>query len=312
MFDPERRLLQLAATQGAHLSRAQAHGLGVDDDGIKWRLRTGDLRSSLPGVYRFAALPPMPDEALWIAYLAVGDEAVVSHECAAARRGFRSVPQGLLVLTAGRGTHHRIPGATVHQLLDVLPHHVEVLDGFRITTVPRTIVDCAAVVSQVRLDRLVEQAITEKRCTTNEIGGVVREIARRGKPGMAKTGRALAKFGPGKAVGDSELERLLLRALLDRGNPMPTPQFAHPGRHPGKGRVDFAYPEAKLILEADGRTWHQRIADLVRDRQRDNEAARAGWLTMRFMWEELTNDPDDVAAAVRETLAHRLAMFSRQ
>lgn len=100
---------------------------------------------------------------------------------------------------------------------------------------------------------------------------------------------------------------MLLAAVLGAGNPKPVPQFTHPGRNPARGCVDFAYPDAKLIVEADGRRWHQRIADLKRDRARDTEAARAGWLTMRFMWEELKGDPDDVGAAVAETRAHRIA-----
>lgn len=100
---------------------------------------------------------------------------------------------------------------------------------------------------------------------------------------------------------------MLLAAVLGAGNPKPVPQFTHPGRNPARGCVDFAYPDAKLIVEAAGRRWHQRIADLKRDRARDTEAARAGWLTMRFMWEELKGDPDDVGAAVAETRAHRIA-----
>ena len=40
---------------------------------------------------------------------------------------------------------------------------------------------------------------------------------------------------------------------------------------------------------------------------RDIEAARAGWLTMRFMHEELRSDPADVGLAVIETLSHRVA-----
>jgi hypothetical protein len=292
-------------------SRMQALEHGFDDDAIGRRLRSGEWVREAPGVYRVRWFPDMADHRLWVAYLAVGPSAVVSHECAAARRGFTSVPQDLLVLTSGRSSHHRIPGATVHQLLDVLPHHIELVEGFRITTAARTVVDCAATVSQLRLDRMVEDGLRKKLTTPKEIRDVLGEIARRGKPGMRKLGTSLTKFGPGTVIGDTVLEKLLLVAVLGGGSPMPVPQFPHPGRHPGAGRVDFAYPDVKVILEADGRPWHQRIADVHRDRQRDNEAARAGWVTLRFMYEELDGDPDDVGRAVAETLAERRALFSR-
>ena len=57
------------------------------------------------------------------------------------------------------------------------------------------------------------------------------------------------------------------------------------------GCVDFGWPEARLIVEADGRRWHTRIADLRRDRERDNQAARAGWQTLRFLHESIDGRP---------------------
>jgi very-short-patch-repair endonuclease len=73
------------------------------------------------------------------------------------------------------------------------------------------------------------------------------------------------------------------------------------------GIVDGAYLDAKIILEADGRTWHARQQAFRRDRQRDNEAARVGWQTLRFPWEEVVHDPEDTAATVRDVRAQRLS-----
>jgi very-short-patch-repair endonuclease len=70
--------------------------------------------------------------------------------------------------------------------------------------------------------------------------------------------------------------------------------------------VDRAYPEAKLILEADGRRWHARAKAISNDHQRDFEAARAGWLMIRLLHEDLSSDPDDVALGLVETYRGRL------
>jgi len=45
--------------------------------------------------------------------------------------------------------------------------------------------------------------------------------------------------------------------------------------------------------------------------RRDNEAARVGWQTLRFPWEEVVHDPDDVAATVRDVRAQRLSSVQR-
>ena len=104
----------------------------------------------------------------------------------------------------------------------------------------------------------------------------------------------------------SELERRLFdvprgrRPTRTRCGSIPLP-----GRGAITGIVDAAYLDEKLILEADGRTWHNRQQAFRKDRLRDNEAARAGWQTLRFPWEEVVGDPEDVAATVADVLAHR-------
>lgn len=298
-------MFELAARQHGAFSRRQVLAVGGSDDLIHRRCRSGWWQRCGPGVFMLAGLPPDPERRLWIAWLEVGRDAVVSFECAAERHGLGPVLAGRLVFTSAHGDHHRIAGVVVHQLRDVLPHHVMELGGLPTTTIPRTIVDLAAVCSSARLGRVIEGAVNSGLTTDAAVGLVLGDVMRKGKWGGRKLARVLGDRSPREPVPDSKLELLLLTALRSAGLPDPFPQFPHPGRAPGKGRVDFAYTEEKVILEADGRSWHQRIADLKRDRARDNEAARAGWLTMRFMWEELDADPTDVGQAVRETLNHR-------
>jgi hypothetical protein len=298
---------ELATRQAGAFARWQLEGLGADDAIIRRRRRARRwLDAGQAGVYLLAGAPPSADQALWIAWLAAGPDCVVGFETAAERHGLSPIPVGRLTLIDRHGRHHRLTGVVVHQLDDVLDHHIEVLAGLPTTTVDRTIVDLAAVCSAARLERILEGAVNGGRTTEARVASTLGEIARRGKPGIGKLGRALDDRSPGEPIGESELERMLLRAVFRAGNPPPVPQFPHPGRHPGRGRVDFAYPEAKVILEADGRRWHQRIADLRRDRARDNEAARAGWVTLRFMHEELRSDPEDVGQAVLDVLARRM------
>ena len=304
--DVDEAVLAWAAKQRGAFARWQVVACGGDDDLIRRRLRSGRWRRVAGGVYELAGLPPDPERGIWVAWLAVGPVSVASHEAAAERHGLEPVLRGRLVFTSTHGDHRRLPGITVHQLRDVLASHITRVDGLPpVTTVPRTIVDLAAVSSTPRFERIVENAINGRRTTELEIARVVGDVARPGKWGMRRVAHVLGNRAPGEPVGDSILEELLLGAVLAAGNPMPVSQLPHPGRNVGRGCVDFGYADARMILEADGRRWHQRIADLRRDRARDNDAARAGWLTMRFMWEELQSDPADVGRAVAEARAHR-------
>jgi very-short-patch-repair endonuclease len=307
MHDADALAFQLAQTQAGAFGRWQLKEHDVDDKLIERRCASGFWVRARPGVFILRGTPPAKATDLWVAWLSVGAHAVRSHECAAEARGLHPVFTGRLVFTTGHGDHHRQDGVTVHQLRDLLPHHVSMVEGMPTTTAARTVVDLASVVGVERLKQIVENATLEHITTDDEVGVVLRDVARPGKRGIKKLGRVLALRAPGDPVPDSVLERLLLDALRAAGLPDPIPQFPHPGREIGTGWVDFAYPDAKLILEADGRRWHQRIAQIGFDAARDKAAARVGWLTMRFLHEELSADPVDSARSVRETLAHRTA-----
>jgi very-short-patch-repair endonuclease len=54
--------------------------------------------------------------------------------------------------------------------------------------------------------------------------------------------------------------------------------------------VDALIPDWRLVLEADGRRYHQRIEDFERDRWRDAEAAVHGLHVMRFTHRRLRDD----------------------
>ena len=54
-------------------------------------------------------------------------------------------------------------------------------------------------------------------------------------------------------------------------------------------------PAWRLVLEADGRRWHARVADFDNDRWRDNQAAALGLRVMRFTYIHLTERRREVA-----------------
>ena len=86
-----------------------------------------------------------------------------------------------------------------------------------------------------------------------------------GKPGFAALAAVLDERSEASVPGDSELERALFAALLGAGLPRPEAQRTLPGTGAVTGVVDAAYPDCRLILEADGRRSLARVTDLRRD-----------------------------------------------
>jgi very-short-patch-repair endonuclease len=71
---------------------------------------------------------------------------------------------------------------------------------------------------------------------------------------------------------------------------------------PGVGRVDLLV-EGRLILELDGREWHDDRAAFARDRRRDTAAAAARYRTLRFDYAQVLFGWPSVLAAVLAALA---------
>lgn len=270
------------------------------------RLSSRRWRKALPGVYVLPGARDTFEQRVWIGWLAIGPQSCVSFEAAAQLQRIPNVIRNVVTLTVPHSGYQHLPGITVHQISDVLPEHLVTIDGLPVTSVARTIVDLAAEVSLERLRRIVEDSKYAGLTNYTEVGECLASIARRGKRGVRKLTRVLMLLDGGKATSNSHLERDLLAALRRGALPMPKAQYPFPGRQFVKGCVDYAYPEAKLIVEADGRTWHTRIQDIARDHERDGDAAEGGWLTLRLLYEHIKGDPEGTARRVRAVLEQRL------
>ena len=96
--------------------------------------------------------------------------------------------------------------------------------------------------------------------------------------------------GATESVLEEDLKRLLERS----GFPEPLTQYwvKTGGWLSSKRwhRLDFAYPDLRLAVEADGAEFH----DPQSDRERDLRLATKGWVTVRFSWGDVHSRPDGV------------------
>lgn len=268
---------------------------------IETRLRNREWIRISRGVFRLASSPASRIGVLAVACISLG--AVVSHEAAAELLDLPLVRRGLNVVTVAVRRTHEFAGVIIHQSTDLVDDHFTVVDGLPTTTVVRTLVDLAAVLDDRLIERVIDRCIAQRRTSIEELGSLVGEVSRRGKPGTAFLREYLQTRGADYIATESELEAKCLAAFREWGLPEPVLQHELPWRSAQRGRVDFAFVDEKILVEADGRMWHSTPESFDGDRKRDNYAQVAGWRVIRITWNMITRDPEDVRRTLEATLA---------
>lgn len=230
---------------------------------------------------------------------------VVSHQSAARIHGFEAIPDSPPSITVSHRSSYSFPGVVVHQSTDLLEEYVQEIDGIRVTTPARTLVDLAKIFGPRRLERVIEHALVTGKVDVEEFIDLVTALSRKGKRGMKKLHKIIDERLMGTAVSDTELERVLYQLIDDAGLPRPMRQFHAPWLKSLNGRVDFAYEDEEIVIEADSRRWHLTFDAFEVDKIRDNAAQIAGWIVLRVTWRMINEEPSEVVGTIREALEVR-------
>ena len=127
------------------------------------------------------------------------------------------------------------------------------------------------------------------------------EAGGKGRPGGGVLRSILEALG--EQPVESVLELKLLRLLKRHGLPEPSCQFEIRKDNMVIARVDFAYPEIRLAIEADGFRYHSGLGSWERDLDRRNELTALGWHVIHVAWHDLNERPRRVAEQVRRALS---------
>jgi very-short-patch-repair endonuclease len=280
--------------------------LGITARQVRRLVRSEVLISSSRAVYRLAGAPQTPEQAMVLA-CAVGPDVVVSHVSAGRLWGLRRLgrDQRLHVVIQGR-SHRRIPGAVIHRCHRIGPVDVvERPDGIRLTSPPRTCFDLAAILSDDRLESVIEQVVHDGMATLPTLFSTGHRLRERGRGGSARYQRVLGSRPAWLKPVDSDLELQLERALLAAGLPRPLRQ------HPltlATGEVihpDFYWPDRHEIVEVDHVTWHGGREASAYDKRRDRLVRRLGIGTTRVtdsdIRDHLSSIVVDIAAVLERS-----------
>jgi very-short-patch-repair endonuclease len=286
----EARMGEIA--HGAHgvVTRKELLAVGVTRMEIEHRLRTGALIREHPGVYRVGHRAPSTEARYMAAVKACGEGAVLSGLAAAHLQGLvRGAPPEPEVIAP---REKRIKGIRTRRYRRLDPRDRASWRGIPVTSVARTLVDVASVLSGYELGRACHEAGIRHKTTPADVEEV---LARRPRsPGAGKLRRILRGD---QRITLSKLEARFLDLLREAGLPVPVTNKPAGGR-----RVDCRWPEQKLTVELDSYTYHASRHAWEADRRREREAYARGDDFRRFT-------PDDVSERPRQMLRELQALL---
>jgi hypothetical protein len=200
----------------------QLRELGFGGSGIERRLRRDALLPVHRGVYSVGHRR-LTAEGRWMAaVLAAGSEAILSHRSAGQLWGLLPRAPSRPEITRPRSFRQR-DGIVAHRSA-ISPDEIEVVDGIPVTSVSRTLLDLAGVLSRSQLERALNEA--EVRQMTSRLSGPDL-LAASSRP----AGGGGAAGGPGARWGRHHTPRA--RAALcgpHRHPPTATAAAQRPGR----------------------------------------------------------------------------------
>lgn len=299
----DRAAARLAAVQHGVIGVAQAHRLGFDADAIAARVRNGRWDRVLPRVYRIAGAPERGRQAAMAATLWAGDGAVVSHEAAAVLWRLDGVGTTRVHVTVPEGRSPRHESIVVHRARTLPAVDRDVVHGVPTTSAARTLIDLAGAVDSSALERALESALRARLTRSAFVAWRLDDLGGTGRPGTPTLRRLLEERGRGAEPLESALEAAVWRVLV--ASDLPRPVRQHPVCVGGATfRLDFAWPDSQVALEADGYLFHAGRRAFVDDRARAARLVAAGWRIVPVTWDQVRDAPDELVASVHSAIAH--------
>jgi predicted transcriptional regulator of viral defense system len=286
----DRAAATLAAGQHGRVAYWQLRDLGFSRKAIAYRERMGRLHRVHRGVYAVGHPGSSRQGDEIAAVLACGRGAVLSHRSAAGRWGLLRVTSGPIDVT--------VPGRSSRRN-GILPHTARVhqhdrtrRDGIPITSVLRTLLDLAVIVSDRELARAVNEAERVGWLNRRPLAEFLERNA--GRNGVRRLRALTAGLHEAAWRTRSDLEAAFLALCRKYGVPAPMVNVRVEGFE-----VDMYWPKARLIVELDGFEYHRTTAEFDRDRRRDAHLAARGYRVVRVTYRWLATDPAGVAATLR-------------
>lgn len=286
----EEKIAWIAGKQHGLITRRQLLAAGISPDGIKRRLAKGLLLAVHRGVYRVGHAAPSVEATYLAAVLACGPGSALSGRAAAhVQRLVRSAPPQAEVTSR---TERRVEGILTRRCRRLDRRDVVRMSNIPMTSVPRTLVDLAAVLDAEALAIAVHQAGILYGTKPHHV-----EAALARKPNATGAAVLRAVLRGDVAALLSKLEAAFMELLRQERLPP-----ARVNRRRGSYYVDCRWPERRLSVELVSYRYHGSRHAWEQDHDRRRQAHARGDAWRSYTWYDVVEHSAPTRAELRGLL----------
>ena len=286
------RLADLAERQWGIVSHAQLVEIGIGRTVIARWTADKRLHQVHPRVYALGHLALGIESRLAAALFYAGPGAALSHATGGSWLGLvKAVPQRIHVVAPRRCLS--LPGVRVHHRIgrERIFHK-----RLPVTAPAQTLLDIAGIVRFTQLRRAVAEAEYLRLVTLDEVAAMLG----RGRHGSGALRAALECHRPELARTKSLLEEKFLLLCERHSLTPPDVNVSVAG-----WLVDAVWFEQRVVVELDGHAAHNTPTAMEEDRRRDLDLRAAGFIVLRYTWQQVTHEPELVVADLRRLIPSR-------
>jgi len=253
----------------------------------------------LPDTYRMSVVAPSHEQSLRAALLWAGDSAVAAGRSAGEMYGLEHVRASLPEIVVPRSKRLRSPKVLVRQSDDRRSLRVRRRGGILVTGVEPTLLALATSLDAEAFEIACEDGRRRRLTSVPPLRSYLAQFA--GRPGAAVLGQLLNELDPVHAAR-STLEVKTRRLLVAHGLTGFVREFplAWNGR---TYRFDFGFTANRVVLETNGRRWHDDATDYEHDNEKWSVPARHDYRIVFATWAKVTREPARLLAELTATLA---------
>lgn len=297
--------MAISRSQYGLIGRNQLEALGLSEWVIKNRIDSGRLLPACPGTY---ALGREIDSkrGIWMAgVLAGGPGSLLARESAAELWGLIKAGRRVEILRPhGLRPNPRVMGPpgllrevrlAVRRSRWIPPEHIESVDGIPVTSVAMVLLDLAGFSPDRQLRSAFNEADRRGLLNFTELWQC--SLRGNGRKGVRRFRRLVVTRHPETAQTRSDLEVDFISLCREHGLGDPKINSMVAGH-----RVDFCWPDSRLVVELDGYETHRGRMNFERDTRRDYQLKCAGYSVIRLTYHMVHEEAESVIRLIRREL----------